>query len=77
MSGDDDLTVVYLWARKEAEDEIERLRAENERLREVLREAKRGLSIALTWSDDDGTWVAYPAVVKALNAVRVALKEEK
>ena len=28
----DDLTVVYLWARKEAEDEIKVLRAENERL---------------------------------------------
>ena len=34
----DDLTVVYLWARKEAEDEIKALRAEIERLREALRE---------------------------------------
>lgn len=33
----DDLTVVYLWAKKEAEDEIKALRAENERLREALR----------------------------------------
>ena len=32
-----DLSVVYLWARKEAEDEIKALRAENERLREALR----------------------------------------
>lgn len=45
MSSDDDLTVVYLWARKEAEDEIKALRAENERLREVL------LSIACTDAD--------------------------
>jgi hypothetical protein len=37
MSNDDDLTVVYLWAKKEAEDEIKVLRAENERLREALR----------------------------------------
>lgn len=33
---DDDLTVVYLWAKKEAEDEIKALRAENERLRKTL-----------------------------------------
>lgn len=32
----DDLTVVYLWAKKEAEDEIKALRAENERLRKTL-----------------------------------------
>ena len=32
----DDLTVVYLWARKEAEDEIKALRAEVDRLREAL-----------------------------------------
>lgn len=36
---EDDLTVVYLWARKEAEDEIKALRADNERLREALRNA--------------------------------------
>ena len=29
----DDLTLVYLWARKESEDEIKALRADNERLR--------------------------------------------
>lgn len=32
----DDLTVVYLWAKEEAKDEIKALRAENERLREAL-----------------------------------------
>lgn len=32
----DDLTVVYLWARKESEDEIKALRADVERLREAL-----------------------------------------
>lgn len=35
---DDDLTVVYLWAKKEAADEIEKLRAENKRLRAALEE---------------------------------------
>lgn len=34
---EDDLTVVYLWARKEAEDEIKALRSEIERLRDALR----------------------------------------
>ncbi len=33
----DDLTLVYMWARKDADDVIKRLRAENERLREALR----------------------------------------
>jgi len=32
----DDLTLVYMWARKDADDEIKKLRAENERLREAL-----------------------------------------
>ena len=36
MAAEDDLSVVYLWARKEAEDEIKALRAENERLRDAL-----------------------------------------
>lgn len=50
----DDLTVVYLWARKEAEDEIKALRAENERLREAL----RPFANKYLWPDDAGAYVA-------------------
>ena len=35
---EDDLTVVYMWARKEAEGEIKALRAKVERLRELSAE---------------------------------------
>ena len=48
----DDLTVVYLWARREAEDEIKALRAEIERLREAIRfavEAIDGDDIISAW----------------------------
>jgi hypothetical protein len=37
MAVDDDLTAAYLLARKDADDVIKALRAENERLREALR----------------------------------------
>ena len=36
MRSDDDLTAAYLLARKDADDVIKALRAENERLREAL-----------------------------------------
>lgn len=38
VATDDGLTAAYMLARKEAEDEIKALRAENERLREALRQ---------------------------------------
>ena len=36
MTTDDDLTAAYMLARKDADDEIKALRAENAQLREVL-----------------------------------------
>jgi len=54
MSDDeDDLTLAYLWGRKDAEDVIKRLRAENERLREALRQiANYHPSITHGWAED-------------------------
>lgn len=71
MSSDDDLTVVYLWARKEAEDEIKALRAENERLREALRYYAKN-----HYPDvDAGPWGANSADFG--DVARAALGEEK
>jgi hypothetical protein len=45
---EDDLTLAYMWGRKDADDEIKKLRAENERLREGMRDAIEEVSF---WSD--------------------------
>lgn len=52
-------------------------KARAEKLEAALQVAEKGLATALTWSDGDETWVAHDAVVKARNAARAALGEEK
>ena len=65
----DDLTVVYLWARKEAEDEIKALRAENDRLRDALhriQHSPNGLKVYCRDGHEEAVLIA-----------RAALGEEK
>lgn len=52
-------------------------KARAEELEAALQVAEKGLATALTWSDGDETWVAHDAVVKARNAARAALGENK
>jgi hypothetical protein len=68
---DDDLTLVYMWARRDADDEIKKLRAENERLREALRYYAKNHYPNV----DDGPW--GPNSNDFGDVARAALGEDK
>lgn len=57
--------------------ELSRLKDRIEALEVALRKAENGLSVALMWSDDDGTWVAHEIVLKARDIARTALAGEE
>jgi hypothetical protein len=76
----DDLTLVYMWARKDADDEIKKLRADNERLREALRQgvAMRAAQRAYFADRSRENLIASKEAERAFDAAaRAALKEEK
>jgi hypothetical protein len=79
----DDLTLVYMWARKDADNEIKKLRAENERLRKGAndiwkrnRDRRRAKRARALMSHAENEWRAEIERLRGISNVWTLIAED-